>query len=128
MDCRKLEKCTCFCSNKNVNETTKSAHLTKELLNNNNNDTKFAVENIWQSISSLFLFPHSIISSITLSTDSVQFLLLQILDVNDNNPVFETNTYVATVMEGMPVGTRVVQVRALDPDWGSNGQVNLHLI
>lgn len=48
---------------------------------------------------------------------------LQILDVNDNKPVFETNTYVATVMEGMPVGTRVVQVRALDPDWGSNGQV-----
>lgn len=26
-------------------------------------------------------------------------------------------------MEGMPLGTRVVQVRALDPDWGSNGQV-----
>lgn len=43
--------------------------------------------------------------------------------MNDNNPVFESNTYVATVMEGMPVGTRVVQVRALDPDWGSNGQV-----
>lgn len=49
---------------------------------------------------------------------------MQILDVNDNKPVFETNTYVATVMEGMPVGTRVVQVRALDPDWGSNGQVS----
>uniref|UniRef100_A0A665TWY8 FAT atypical cadherin 3b n=1 Tax=Echeneis naucrates TaxID=173247 RepID=A0A665TWY8_ECHNA len=48
---------------------------------------------------------------------------VKILDVNDNRPVFETNTYVATVMEGMPVGTRVVQVRALDPDWGSNGQV-----
>uniref|UniRef100_A0A3B4YYD2 FAT atypical cadherin 3 n=1 Tax=Seriola lalandi dorsalis TaxID=1841481 RepID=A0A3B4YYD2_SERLL len=48
---------------------------------------------------------------------------VKILDVNDNKPVFETNTYVATVMEGMPVGTRVVQVRALDPDWGSNGQV-----
>lgn len=45
------------------------------------------------------------------------------MDVNDNEPVFETDTYVATVMEGMPVGTRVVQVRALDPDWGSNGQV-----
>lgn len=43
--------------------------------------------------------------------------------MNDNSPVFESNTYVATVMEGMPVGTRVVQVRALDPDWGSNGQV-----
>uniref|UniRef100_A0A8D3B4U7 FAT atypical cadherin 3b n=1 Tax=Scophthalmus maximus TaxID=52904 RepID=A0A8D3B4U7_SCOMX len=50
-------------------------------------------------------------------------LEVKILDVNDNKPVFESNTYVATVMEGMPVGTRLVQVRALDPDWGSNGQV-----
>lgn len=48
--------------------------------------------------------------------------------MNDNNPVFESNTYVATVMEGMPVGTRVVQVRALDPDWGSNGQVRHFLV
>lgn len=43
--------------------------------------------------------------------------------MNDNQPVFETSAYVATVMEGLPVGTRVVQVRALDPDRGSNGQV-----
>ncbi|KAM3868566.1 protocadherin Fat 3 [Diretmus argenteus] len=54
-------------------------------------------------------------------------LEVKVLDVNDNKPAFETNTYVATVMEGMPVGTRVVQVRALDPDWGSNGQVNYSL-
>uniref|UniRef100_A0AAQ5XSP9 FAT atypical cadherin 3b n=1 Tax=Amphiprion ocellaris TaxID=80972 RepID=A0AAQ5XSP9_AMPOC len=55
-------------------------------------------------------------------------LEVKILDVNDNKPVFETNTYVATVMEGMPVGTRVVQARALDPDWGSNGQVSVFAI
>ncbi|XP_029303837.1 protocadherin Fat 3 [Cottoperca gobio] len=54
-------------------------------------------------------------------------LEVKVLDVNDNKPVFETNAYVATVMEGMPVGTRVVQVRALDPDWGSNGQVTYGL-
>uniref|UniRef100_A0A672H9K0 FAT atypical cadherin 3b n=1 Tax=Salarias fasciatus TaxID=181472 RepID=A0A672H9K0_SALFA len=54
-------------------------------------------------------------------------LEVKILDVNDNKPVFETNTYVATVMEGMPLGTRAVQVRALDPDWGSNGQVTYSL-
>ncbi|XP_028323053.1 protocadherin Fat 3 [Gouania willdenowi] len=54
-------------------------------------------------------------------------LEVKILDVNDNKPVFETNTYVATVMERMPVGTRVVQVRALDPDWGLNGQVTYSL-
>ncbi|XP_076745310.1 protocadherin Fat 3 isoform X4 [Maylandia zebra] len=54
-------------------------------------------------------------------------LEVKVLDVNDNKPLFETSTYVATVMEGMPVGTRVVQVRALDPDWGSNGQVTYSL-
>ncbi|CAL8364079.1 unnamed protein product [Lota lota] len=54
-------------------------------------------------------------------------LEVKVLDVNDNLPVFETSTYVATVMEGMPVGTRLVQVRALDPDWGSNGQVTYSL-
>uniref|UniRef100_A0AAV2JCE7 Protocadherin Fat 3-like n=1 Tax=Knipowitschia caucasica TaxID=637954 RepID=A0AAV2JCE7_KNICA len=52
---------------------------------------------------------------------------VKILDINDNRPIFETNPYVATVMEGMPVGTRVVQVRALDPDWGSNGQVTYRI-
>ncbi|KAF7206514.1 protocadherin Fat 3-like [Nothobranchius furzeri] len=60
----------------------------------------------------------------TVSTVDVE---VKILDVNDNKPAFETNTYVATVMEGMPAGTRVVQVRALDPDWGSNGQVTYSL-
>ncbi|XP_034745756.1 protocadherin Fat 3 isoform X2 [Etheostoma cragini] len=54
-------------------------------------------------------------------------LEVKVLDVNDNKPVFETNSYVATVMEGMPVGTRVIQVRALDPDFGSNGQVTYSL-
>ncbi|XP_068600655.1 protocadherin Fat 3 [Brachionichthys hirsutus] len=62
-----------------------------------------------------------------IETISTVDLEVKILDVNDNKPAFETNTYVATVMEGMPVGTRVVQVRALDPDWGSNGQINYSL-
>uniref|UniRef100_A0A8C4ZNB4 FAT atypical cadherin 3b n=1 Tax=Gadus morhua TaxID=8049 RepID=A0A8C4ZNB4_GADMO len=54
-------------------------------------------------------------------------LEVKVLDVNDNQPVFESSTYVATVLEGMPVGTRLIQVRALDPDWGSNGQVTYSL-
>uniref|UniRef100_A0A3Q2ZKL7 FAT atypical cadherin 3b n=1 Tax=Kryptolebias marmoratus TaxID=37003 RepID=A0A3Q2ZKL7_KRYMA len=62
-----------------------------------------------------------------IETVSTVDLEVKILDVNDNKPAFETNTYVATVMEGMPAGTRVVQVRALDPDWGSNGQVTYSL-
>ncbi|KAM4546593.1 protocadherin Fat 3 [Fundulus diaphanus] len=62
-----------------------------------------------------------------IETMSTVDLEVKILDVNDNKPEFETKTYVATVMEGMPSGTRVIQVRALDPDWGSNGQVTYSL-
>uniref|UniRef100_A0A3B3YQB3 FAT atypical cadherin 3b n=1 Tax=Poecilia mexicana TaxID=48701 RepID=A0A3B3YQB3_9TELE len=62
-----------------------------------------------------------------IETMSTVDLEVKILDVNDNKPEFETSTYVATVMEGMPSGTRVIQVRALDPDWGSNGQDTLSL-
>lgn len=54
---------------------------------------------------------------------SVVDVEVKILDVNDNKPSFETSSYIAMVMEGIPVGTRVMQVHALDPDWGSNGQV-----
>lgn len=52
---------------------------------------------------------------------------LKVLDLNDNKPAFESNSYEATVMEGMPVGTRVIQVQALDPDSGANGQVTYSL-
>ncbi|XP_066507712.1 protocadherin Fat 3 [Hoplias malabaricus] len=58
---------------------------------------------------------------------SVVDVEVKVLDVNDNKPFFETSSYIAMVMEGMPVGTRVIQVRALDPDWGSNGQVTYSL-
>ncbi|KAJ8367947.1 hypothetical protein SKAU_G00079750 [Synaphobranchus kaupii] len=52
---------------------------------------------------------------------------VKVLDLNDNKPVFESTSYEATVMEGMPIGTRIIQVRALDPDWGANGQVTYSL-
>uniref|UniRef100_A0A672RFS0 FAT atypical cadherin 3 n=1 Tax=Sinocyclocheilus grahami TaxID=75366 RepID=A0A672RFS0_SINGR len=58
---------------------------------------------------------------------SVVDVEVKVLDVNDNKPLFETSSYVAMVMEGMPRGTQVIQVRALDPDWGSNGQVYYNL-
>ncbi|KAJ8280395.1 hypothetical protein GJAV_G00054020 [Gymnothorax javanicus] len=48
---------------------------------------------------------------------------VKVLDLNDNKPAFESTSYEATVMEGMPIGTNIIQVRALDPDWGANGQV-----
>ncbi|MFT7800284.1 protocadherin Fat 3-like [Arapaima gigas] len=62
-----------------------------------------------------------------LESVSVVDVEVKVLDLNDNAPSFETGSYEAVVMEGMPVGTRVIQVRALDPDWGSNGQVTYYL-
>lgn len=58
---------------------------------------------------------------------SVVEVEVKIKDINDNQPYFQTSSYVAVVPEGMSVGTRVIQVCALDPDWGSNGQVRYHL-
>uniref|UniRef100_A0A673HI96 Protocadherin Fat 3-like n=1 Tax=Sinocyclocheilus rhinocerous TaxID=307959 RepID=A0A673HI96_9TELE len=69
----------------------------------------------------------AIIRQALVESMSVVDVEVKVLDVNDNKPLFETSSYVAMVMEGMPRGTRVIQVRALDPDWGSNGQVYYNL-
>uniref|UniRef100_A0A2K5D8Q4 Protocadherin Fat 3 n=1 Tax=Aotus nancymaae TaxID=37293 RepID=A0A2K5D8Q4_AOTNA len=52
---------------------------------------------------------------------------IKVLDLNDNKPVFETSSYDTIIMEGMPVGTKLTQVRAIDMDWGANGQVTYSL-
>ncbi|CAB1348171.1 unnamed protein product, partial [Coregonus sp. 'balchen'] len=52
---------------------------------------------------------------------------VKVLDLNDNKPAFESNSYEATAMEGMPIGTMIIQVQALDPDSGANGQVTYSL-
>ncbi|CAK6442579.1 unnamed protein product [Pipistrellus nathusii] len=48
---------------------------------------------------------------------------IQVKDANDNSPALESNPYEAFVVENQPGGSRVIQVRASDPDSGANGQV-----
>ncbi|XP_006825064.1 protocadherin-11 X-linked-like, partial [Saccoglossus kowalevskii] len=48
---------------------------------------------------------------------------IQILDVNDNAPTFDSDNYLADVEEELPSGTYVFTVTATDPDAGSNGDV-----
>ncbi|XP_075054823.1 protocadherin Fat 3 isoform X5 [Mixophyes fleayi] len=52
---------------------------------------------------------------------------VKILDLNDNKPYFDSAHYDAVIMEGMPIGTNVIQVKAVDADWGANGQVTYSL-
>ncbi|XP_060237640.1 protocadherin Fat 1 isoform X3 [Meriones unguiculatus] len=48
---------------------------------------------------------------------------IQVKDANDNSPVLESNPYEAFIVENLPGGSRVIQIRASDLDSGANGQV-----
>ncbi|XP_065110593.1 protocadherin Fat 1a isoform X2 [Paramisgurnus dabryanus] len=62
---------------------------------------------------------NKIVSSVDIS--------IQVKDVNDNRPLFESNPYEAFVVENLPGGTPVMQVKATDLDSGTNGQVVYNL-
>ncbi|XP_071377142.1 protocadherin beta-15-like [Centroberyx affinis] len=51
-------------------------------------------------------------------------IFVDVLDVNDNMPVFTKDVYTATLNENSPIGTTVIQVNATDLDDGSNGEVS----
>ncbi|XP_063354017.1 protocadherin alpha-3-like isoform X31 [Pelmatolapia mariae] len=50
-------------------------------------------------------------------------ILIYVLDINDNAPVFSQDVYSVTLNENAPVGTVVVQVNATDLDDSQNGDV-----
>ncbi|XP_056294836.1 protocadherin alpha-3-like [Pseudoliparis swirei] len=50
-------------------------------------------------------------------------ILVNVLDINDNAPVFSKDVYSVMLDENAPVGTTVIQVNATDSDEGSNGEV-----
>ncbi|XP_071313483.1 protocadherin alpha-8-like [Trachinotus anak] len=50
-------------------------------------------------------------------------IIVNVLDINDNAPVFTKDVYSVTLDENAPVGTTVIQVNATDLDEGPNGDV-----
>ncbi|CAF95303.1 unnamed protein product, partial [Tetraodon nigroviridis] len=50
-------------------------------------------------------------------------IIIQVLDVNDNSPVFTKEVYSASVNENSPPGTLVTRVNATDLDEGANGDI-----
>ncbi|XP_027132851.1 protocadherin alpha-8-like, partial [Larimichthys crocea] len=50
-------------------------------------------------------------------------IIVNVLDINDNAPVFTTDVYSVMLDENAPVGTTVIQVNATDSDEGPNGEV-----
>ncbi|XP_055980791.1 protocadherin alpha-2 isoform X10 [Sorex fumeus] len=55
-------------------------------------------------------------------TGSVQ-LLIKVLDVNDNQPVFDQSVYKVQVIENTANGTLVLKLNASDADEGSNSEI-----
>ncbi|XP_045678029.1 protocadherin gamma-A4 isoform X4 [Phyllostomus hastatus] len=48
---------------------------------------------------------------------------ITLMDTNDNAPLFTQPEYHVSVRENVPVGSRIVTVKATDPDEGANGEV-----
>ncbi|XP_022249667.1 cadherin-related tumor suppressor-like [Limulus polyphemus] len=55
-------------------------------------------------------------------------LQLNVLDVNDNDPVFYPKQYFALVTENTPVGTSLARVIAEDPDEERNGRIRYSML
>lgn len=53
---------------------------------------------------------------------------IDVEDINDNAPVFQSLSYVADVFEGLPIGTSVLQVLAVDRDADKNAEATYQLI
>ncbi|XP_028271944.1 protocadherin alpha-13-like isoform X14 [Parambassis ranga] len=50
-------------------------------------------------------------------------ITVNVLDVNDNTPIFSKTLYKARIRENAPAGTLVIQLNATDLDEGDNGRV-----
>uniref|UniRef100_A0A3B3BAZ1 Protocadherin alpha-10-like n=1 Tax=Oryzias melastigma TaxID=30732 RepID=A0A3B3BAZ1_ORYME len=50
-------------------------------------------------------------------------VIVTVLDINDNAPVFSQSLYKATVQENAKIGTTIIQLNATDLDSGLNGEV-----
>ena len=55
-------------------------------------------------------------------------ILIIVTNINDNTPVFEQDTYTASVTEGIDIGTFVIAVTATDDDLGLAGEVRYSIV
>ena len=51
---------------------------------------------------------------------SFMTLTVNVIDVNDNPPVFTHSVYNATVAENLPIKSFVTKIQATDPDTGES--------
>ncbi|XP_058795727.1 cadherin EGF LAG seven-pass G-type receptor 3 [Phymastichus coffea] len=55
-------------------------------------------------------------------------IAVDVLDVNDNAPMFPQKSYTAVIPENAPVGVSIINITASDPDEGSGGIIHFEII
>ena len=68
------------------------------------------------------------VTNVDRAVPALAVVLVELLDVNDNNPMFLQESYSATLLENQPPGTLRLAVTATDPDFGGNGTVQYSLL
>ncbi|XP_054840724.1 protocadherin gamma-A6-like [Eublepharis macularius] len=53
---------------------------------------------------------------------------LQVLDTNDNPPLFHQSSYVSYLLENNQRGASIFSLKADDPDWGENSNIKYYII
>ncbi|NXR34226.1 PCD23 protein, partial [Zosterops hypoxanthus] len=64
----------------------------------------------------------------TPSLNSTATVLITVLDVNDNPPVFSSPEYHVHVKESIPIGSHITEVSAKDCDAGANAEITYAII
>ncbi|XP_014114077.1 PREDICTED: protocadherin-23 [Pseudopodoces humilis] len=64
----------------------------------------------------------------TPSLNSTATVLITVLDVNDNPPVFSSPEYHVHVKESIPIGSHITEVSARDCDAGTNAEITYAII
>lgn len=59
---------------------------------------------------------------------SSMLLIIQVLDINDNRPIFQQSHVSINVSESSTAGTLVYRAQAVDPDLGTNSQLTYSII
>ncbi|XP_076860885.1 LOW QUALITY PROTEIN: cadherin EGF LAG seven-pass G-type receptor 1 [Brachyhypopomus gauderio] len=60
--------------------------------------------------------------------NSTGLVIVQVIDVNDNAPMFVSTPFQATVLENVPIGYSVIHIQAIDSDSGENARLDYRLV
>ncbi|XP_060784124.1 cadherin EGF LAG seven-pass G-type receptor 1 isoform X2 [Neoarius graeffei] len=59
--------------------------------------------------------------------NSTGMVVVHVVDVNDNAPMFVSTPFQASVLENVPIGYSVMHIQAIDADSGNNAYLEYHL-